>query len=102
MRIAQVFVWRDDRPDDHDRVVSEVIPRQVLHKGVRFTLRGWDLRYSSGAARITDATYDEVAPHSRHRARHQRLATRRFGDSAGGGSELRQPRAPLHRSRGGS
>jgi|EndMetStandDraft_3_1072993.scaffolds.fasta_scaffold3032122_1 hypothetical protein len=60
MRIAQVFVWRDDRPDDLDTFVSEVIPRQVLHMGVRFTLRSWDIRYSSGAARVTDATYDEV------------------------------------------
>jgi len=60
MRIAQVFVWSDNRPDDHDKVVAELIPRQVLHMGVRFTLRSWDLRYSSGAPRITDATYDEV------------------------------------------
>ena len=35
MRIAQVLVWSDNRPDDHDKVVSEVIPRRVLHKGVR-------------------------------------------------------------------
>jgi hypothetical protein len=60
MRIAQVFVWSDNRPDDHDKVVAQFIAPQVLHKGARFTLRGWDLRYSSGAPRITDAIYDEV------------------------------------------
>jgi len=60
MRIAQVFVWRDNRPDDHVKVVAEHIPRQLLHEGVRFTLRGWDVRYSSGATRVTDATYDEA------------------------------------------
>lgn len=60
MRIAQVFIWSGDRPDGHDDIRSIDIPHQVTHQGVHFTLRTWDIRYTQGQDRITDAIYDEV------------------------------------------
>ena len=60
MRIARVFVWKDDRPDGHDEIRSVDIPRHVTHDGVLFELRGWDIRFPQGQERITDAFYDEV------------------------------------------
>ena len=60
MRIARVFVWRDDRPDEHDEIRSIDIPTRVTHAGVLFELRTWDIRYPAGQERVTDAFYDEV------------------------------------------
>ena len=60
MRIARVFVWSDDRPDDHDEIRSIDIPPRVTHAGVLFELRTWDIRYAPGQERVTDAFYDEV------------------------------------------
>ena len=60
MRIARVFVWNDDRPDEHDEIRSLDIARHVTHAGASFVLRTWDIRYPQGQERITDAFYDEV------------------------------------------
>jgi len=60
MRIARVFIWSDERPDEHDEIRSVDIPRRVTHGGVHFELRTWDIRYPQGQERITDAIYDEV------------------------------------------
>jgi len=63
MRIARVFVWRDEkRPVDRDEIRSLDIPHRVTHDGTHFELRNWDLRYPPGQERITDAVYDEVTP----------------------------------------
>jgi hypothetical protein len=61
MRIAQVFVWQDERPDDHDEIRSVEIPHRVSHDGVLFHLRYWDIRFPQGEERITDAFYVEVS-----------------------------------------
>jgi hypothetical protein len=34
----------------------------VTHAGTLFELRTWDIRYSAGQERITEAFYDEVTP----------------------------------------
>jgi hypothetical protein len=61
MRIARVFVWRDEgRDDDHDEIRSLDIPHRVTHDGAHFELRNWDIRYPQGEERITDAFYDQV------------------------------------------
>lgn len=60
MRIARVFVWKDDRPDDQDEIRSREIPHHVTHEGAAFALRTWDVRYPQGQERVTDAIYDEV------------------------------------------
>ena len=60
MRIVRVFVWNDHRPDEHDEIRSLDIPHHVTHKGSRFELRTWDVRYQQGQERLTDAFYDEV------------------------------------------
>ena len=60
MRIARVFVWSDDRPDDHDEIRSIDLLHQVTHEGVHFTLTRWDIRFPQGQDRITDAFYGEV------------------------------------------
>lgn len=60
MRIARIFVWSDDRPDDHDEIRSLDIPHHVTRDGAVFELRNWDIRYPQGQERITDAFYDEV------------------------------------------
>lgn len=62
MRLARVFVWSDDRPDDRDEIRSVVIAPHVTHAGTLFELRTWDIRYPPGQERVTDAFYDEVAP----------------------------------------
>jgi hypothetical protein len=61
MRIARVFVWGDERPDDHDEIRAVDIPHHVTHQGVHFDLRIWDMRFPQGQERITDAIYDEAA-----------------------------------------
>lgn len=60
MRIARVFVWIDDRPDEHDEIRSVDILRRVTHDGAHFELRNWDIRYPQGEERVTDAFYVEV------------------------------------------
>ena len=60
MRIAQVFVWKDDRPDDHVEIRSVDIPHHVTHDGTLFELRTWDIRYPPGQLRVTEAIYDEA------------------------------------------
>ena len=60
MRIVRTFVWRGDRADDHDEIISGKIAPRVLHEGAWFQLRGWDVRYRSGAPRVTEAIYDEA------------------------------------------
>jgi hypothetical protein len=63
MRIARVFVWRNEaRPDDHDEIRSLDIAPHVTHAGTLFELRTWDIRYPPGQERTTDAFYDEVIP----------------------------------------
>jgi hypothetical protein len=61
-RIARVFVWNDDRPDDHDEIRSVDIAPYVTHSGTLFAFRTWDIRYPPAQERITDAFYDEVTP----------------------------------------
>jgi hypothetical protein len=62
VRIVRTFVWRGDRADDHDEILSgEEIAQRVLHRGAWFELRGWDVRYRSGAPRVTEAVYDEAS-----------------------------------------
>jgi hypothetical protein len=60
MRIARVFVWNDDRPDEHDEIRSIDLLHRVTHEGAQFTLRSWDIRFPQGHERITDAFYCEV------------------------------------------
>jgi hypothetical protein len=60
MRIARVFEWSDDRPDDYDEIRSSDIAPHVTHEGTLFALRTWDIRYPQGKERITDACYGEV------------------------------------------
>jgi hypothetical protein len=57
----RTFVWRDDRVDDRDEIRSAQIAERVLHGGAWFDLRGWDIRYRSGAPRVTEAIYDEAS-----------------------------------------
>jgi hypothetical protein len=59
VRIARTFVWRDDRADEHDEILSGELTHRVFHEGSWFELRGWDVRYRSGAPRVTEAVYDE-------------------------------------------
>jgi hypothetical protein len=60
VRIHRIFVWDDDRPDEHDEIRSVDIPHHVTRDGVHFELRNWDIRYPQGEERVTDAFYDEV------------------------------------------
>ena len=60
MKITRTFVWRNERPDDHDEIRSGRLDHHLLHDGVRFELRGWDIRYTPGEPRVTEATYDEA------------------------------------------
>ena len=60
MRIARVFAWNDDRPDEHDEIRSIDIAPHVTHDGAHFELRTWDIRYPQGQERVTDAFYDEI------------------------------------------
>jgi hypothetical protein len=62
LRIARLFSWNDDRPDEHDEISSVDIAPHVTHAGRLFKLRTWDIRYPQGEERITDAFYDEVTP----------------------------------------
>jgi hypothetical protein len=59
MQVERRFVWSDDRADDHDEIRSAEVSRLVLHHGVWFQLRSWDVRYAGGEARVTEAIYDE-------------------------------------------
>jgi len=61
VRIERRFVWKDGRPDDHDALRSARIEHHVRLNGTRFELRGWDIRYTPGRPRVTEATYDEVS-----------------------------------------
>jgi hypothetical protein len=60
LRIARTFVWRHGRPDDHDEIRSEEIVRHVSHRGARFELHSWMLRFAPGQERVTDAIYNEI------------------------------------------
>ena len=60
MRIARVFAWADDRPDDRDEIRAQEIAEHLKYQETLFELRTWDLRYPQGQERITDAFYDEV------------------------------------------
>ena len=67
MRIARVFVWSGDRPDDRDEIRSPTIPPVTTHEGAHFRLRSWDIRFPQGEERITDAFYDQMdEPELRH------------------------------------
>jgi hypothetical protein len=59
MRIARVFVWSDERPDDEDEIRSIEIAQRVTHGGALFHLRTGDIHFPQGQERITDAIYDE-------------------------------------------
>ena len=60
MRIQRRFVWSDQRADEHEEVLSPTVDRLVMHGGVPFHLRHWDIRYGAGEPRVTEAVYDEA------------------------------------------
>ena len=60
VEIQRTFVWKNGRPADRDEMPGTAsIQRQVRHKGCRFVLRGWKVRYTPGEKSVTEATYDE-------------------------------------------
>jgi len=65
MRLARVFAWADERPDDRDEIRAQKIAEHVTYQGTLFELRTWDIRYPQGQERITDAFYDEITQSSR-------------------------------------
>ena len=67
MRILRRFVWRDDKADVYEEILSPTVDRLVMHGGTAFHLRHWDIRYGAGKPRVTEAVYDE-AIHSKARA----------------------------------
>ena len=55
MKITRTFVWRNERPDDSEEIRSARVDHHVLHDGVAFELRGWDIRYPPGQLGVTEA-----------------------------------------------
>jgi hypothetical protein len=61
MRIQRRFVWSDERADDYEELLSPGVDRHLIHDGVPFRLRHWDMRYVGGKPRITEAVYEQAA-----------------------------------------
>ena len=59
MRIVRTFVWQDGRADGYDEIRSVGIDHRVLHQGLPFRLREWDIRYVQGGGRVTEAIYEQ-------------------------------------------
>ena len=59
-QIVRRFVWSDGRPADHEAIHAAEVSQRLLHQGVLFTLRNWDVRYTTGEPRITAAIYDQA------------------------------------------
>jgi hypothetical protein len=62
MRIERTFIWRDERPDEHEELRADGVDHLVRRDGSLFTLRRWDVRYRPGQRRVTEAIYDELEP----------------------------------------
>ena len=60
MRIQRRFVWSDERADEYQELLSPSIDRHLVHDGVTFHLRHWDIRIPPGKRGLTEAVYDEA------------------------------------------
>lgn len=60
MRIQRRFVWSDERADEYQELLSPSIDRHLVHDGVHFHLRHWDIRTPPGKRGLTEAVYDEA------------------------------------------
>jgi len=66
MRIQRRFVWSEERADDYEELLAAGVDRHLVHDGVPFHLRHWDMRYLGGKPRVTEAVYDEAVRREVH------------------------------------